>query len=180
MSYDCVIIGGGIVGLATGLSLIQRQPGIRLLVLEKEQELALHQTGRNSGVIHSGIYYKPGSFKAKFAVAGSRSMVRFCEENGIKHEVCGKVIVACEERELPLFENLYQRGLQNGLQVSRLSAEQIHEIEPHVKCLAAVKVPSTGIVSYRQVCQKYFDLIRAAGGTIETDVRVLAVQSAAS
>jgi L-2-hydroxyglutarate oxidase len=173
VNYDCVIIGGGIVGLATGLALSRRQPGIRLLILEKEKDIAAHQTGRNSGVIHSGIYYKPGSFKAKFAVAGNRSMVEFCQEHGIKHDICGKVIVACEERELPLLENLYQRGLQNGLAVTPLSATEVKNIEPHINCLAGLKVPSTGIVNYRQVCRKYLDLIQAAGGTIQLGVRVL-------
>jgi L-2-hydroxyglutarate oxidase len=173
LNYDCVIIGGGIVGLATGLALSRRQPGIRLLILEKEKDIAAHQTGRNSGVIHSGIYYKPGSFKAKFAVAGSRSMVEFCQEHGIKHDICGKLIVACEQRELPLLENLYQRGLQNGLTVTPLSAAEVKNIEPHVNCLAGLKVPSTGIVNYRQVCQKYLDLIQSAGGTLQLGVRVL-------
>src|SRR3954471_96417 len=172
-TYDYAIIGGGIVGLATAMALGQRFPQSRIVLLEKEPALAQHQTGRNSGVIHSGIYYKPGTFKAKFAKAGSRSMVEFCQEHGIKHEVCGKVIIACDDGELPLLENLYQRGLQNGLAVSRLTAEQVREIEPHVKCLAGVKVPSTGIVGYREVCRKYIELIRSNGGTIHTGTRVL-------
>lgn len=172
MKVDCAIVGGGIVGLATAMTLVRRQAGLRVLVLEKEDILAAHQTGRNSGVIHSGIYYKPGSFKAKFAAAGSHSMVDFCREHGLKHEVCGKVIVACEEKELPLLENLYQRGLQNGLAVTKLSAAQVNEIEPHVRCLAGVKVPTTGIVSYRQVCQKYAELIRAGEGDIQMGVEV--------
>src|SRR5688572_23110463 len=109
MTFDCTIIGGGIVGLATALMLGRKQPGIRILLLEKEESLSQHQTGRNSGVIHSGIYYKPGSFKAQFAKAGSRSMVEFCQEHGINHNVCGKVIIACDEAELPLLENLYKR-----------------------------------------------------------------------
>jgi L-2-hydroxyglutarate oxidase len=172
MKYDCAIIGGGIVGLATAMELCKRQPDIRVLLVEKEPELAQHQTGRNSGVIHSGIYYKPGSFKAKFAVAGSRSMAEFCEEHGIAHEICGKVIVACEEKELPLMENLFQRGLQNGLAVSKLSADQVREIEPHVNCLAGIKVPSTGIVNYGQVSRKYAELVKEQGGTIQTGTRV--------
>jgi L-2-hydroxyglutarate oxidase len=176
VKFDCAIIGGGIVGLATGLAISRRQPSVRILILEKEECLAEHQTGRNSGVIHSGIYYKPGSFKAKFSAAGSRSMVEFCREHGIHHEVCGKVIVACDEKELPLLENLFQRGLQNGLAVTRLSPEQVREIEPHVKCLAGIKVPSTGIVNYRQVCQKYLQLIQDAGGVIKTGTTVGAIQ----
>jgi L-2-hydroxyglutarate oxidase len=178
--YDCAIIGGGIVGLATAMTLLREQPGLRLLLLEKEDALALHQTGRNSGVIHSGIYYKPGSFKAKFATAGSRSMVDFCQDHGIKHDVCGKVIVACDEKELPLLENLYQRGLQNGLSVTKLTSEQVREIEPHVRCLAGIKVPSTGIVNYWAVAQKYGDLVREDGGTIQTGILVQRIRTTES
>ena len=178
MRSDYVIIGGGIVGLATATVLSKRQPGASILVIEKDGELATHQTGRNSGVIHSGVYYKPGSYKARFAREGNASMVDFCREHGIKHEICGKAIVATENEELPRLENLYQRGLQNGLAVSRLTPEQVREIEPHVTCLAAIKVPSAGIVSYRQVANTYADLIQANGGTIETGVRVIRVHNA--
>src|SRR5829696_6792461 len=176
MTYDCAIIGGGIVGLSTALTLSRRQPGCSILLLEKEADLAKHQTGRNSGVIHSGIYYKPGSFKAKFAREGSASMVRFCQEHGLAYEVCGKVIVATEQRELPLLENLFQRGLQNGLNVARLSPAQVKEIEPHVRCLAGIKVPSTGIVGYSQVCRKYAELFQALNGTLRTKVKVQAMR----
>src|SRR3954467_4493459 len=178
-TFDCTIIGGGIVGLATALSLLRKQPGLRVLLLEKEPQLALHQTGRNSGVIHSGIYYKPGSYKAKFARAGSSSMVEFCQAYGIKHDICGKVIVATEEWELPLLENLFQRGLQNGLNVSRLVPEQVKEIEPHVVCRAAVKVPSTGIVNYRTVSKKYAELIAEQGGEVKFGARVERISSRA-
>ena len=171
-TFDCGIIGGGIVGLATAMTLGRRQPGISILLLEKEPELALHQTGRNSGVIHSGIYYKPGSFKAKFAREGSRTMVEFCQQHGIDHDICGKVIVATDQRELPLLEKLFQRGLENGLNVSGLSADQVREIEPHVRCLAAIKVPTTGIVNYRSVALKYADLIKEQGGIIKMGARV--------
>src|SRR6476469_1263415 len=115
--YDFAIIGGGIVGLSTAMALGQKYPDAKILVLEKESNWAFHQTGNNSGVIHSGIYYKPGSFKSKFCRDGSRSMVEFCQEHGIAHEVCGKVIVATEPRELPLLENLSQRGLANQLEI---------------------------------------------------------------
>jgi len=175
MRVDCAIIGGGIVGLAAASMLSRRQPGASIVVLEKEQELAAHQTGRNSGVIHSGIYYKPGSYKARFAREGNASMVEFCREHGIAHEICGKVIIATEQDELPRLENLLKRGLENQLAVSRLSAEQVHEIEPHVRCVAGIKVPSTGIVSYRQVCDTYAKLLRANDGEIRTGVRVLNV-----
>lgn len=170
--YDFVIIGGGIVGLSTGMTLGQRYPNARIVVLEKESSWAFHQTGNNSGVIHSGIYYKPGSFKAKFCRQGSRSMVEFCQEHGIDHEVCGKVIVATESRELPLLENLYQRGLKNGLNVTKITAAAVKEIEPHVRCIAGIQVPTTGIVDYKQVCQKYADLFRSQGGELRLNTKV--------
>lgn len=170
--YDFAIIGGGIVGLASGMALGKRYPNARILVLEKEIYWAYHQTGNNSGVIHSGIYYKPGSFKAKFCRDGSRSMVEFCQENGIDYEVCGKVIVATEVEQLPLLESLYKRGLENGLNVTKLSAEQVGEIEPHVSCLAGIRVPTTGIVNYKQVCQKYADLIKSQGGDLRLNTKV--------
>jgi len=170
--YDFVLIGGGIVGLASAMALGKRYPNARIIVLEKENAWAHHQTGNNSGVIHSGIYYKPGSFKAKFCREGSRSMVEFCQEHGIAHEVCGKVIVATEEKELPLLENLYKRGLENSLSVTKISAEEIQEIEPHVRCLAGIRVPTTGIVDYKQVCQKYADLIKIQGGELRLNTKV--------
>src|SRR6266699_2282850 len=146
--------------------------GARILVLEKEQELARHQTGRNSGVIHSGIYYKPGSLKARLAREGNRSMVVFCREHGIKHEVCGKLIVATKASELPLLDSLFHRCLDHGLAVERLAPEQVQEIEPHVRCLAGIKVASTGIVNYREVSAKYVELIKSQGGTVQTGTRV--------
>lgn len=164
--YDFAIIGGGIVGLATGMALVEKYPNARLVVLEKESSLAYHQTGHNSGVIHSGIYYKPGSLKARLCREGSRSIVEFCQKYNIAHEVCGKVIVATQEKELPLLENLYQRGLENGLKVVKITAEQVKEIEPYVTCLAGIQVFTTGIVDYRQVCQKYGELIQSQGGEI--------------
>jgi (S)-2-hydroxyglutarate dehydrogenase len=176
--HDCAIIGGGIVGLATAWCLQEQQPGIRLLILEKETALASHQTGRNSGVIHSGIYYKPGSYKARFARAGSRSMVEFCGQHGIRHDVCGKVIVATREEERPQLEKLFQRGLENELPVKRLSPEQVREIEPHVRCVAGIQVPTTGIVDYRQVCAKYAELVGGRGSAVVTGARVLRIREA--
>ena len=170
---DCAIIGGGIVGLATAVALSKRDAGLRLLVLEKETDLARHQTGHNSGVIHSGIYYKPGSFKARFAREGSRSMVEFCRDHGIKHDVCGKVILATQESELPQLDKLFQRGLDNELPVTKLTGEQVRELEPHARCLAGILVPTTGIVDYRQVCAKFAELLRARGGTVMTGARVI-------
>ena len=170
--HDYVIVGGGIVGLATAMAVGKKYPKARILVLEKEQDLAQHQTGRNSGVIHSGIYYKPGSLKARFAVQGNRSMVEFCREHGIKHEVCGKVIVATKASELPLLDNLFQRGLNHELVVARLSPEQVQEIEPHVRCIAGIKIPSAGIVNYREVSAKYAELVKSQGGTVRAGTRV--------
>ncbi|BFM39277.1 L-2-hydroxyglutarate oxidase [Synechocystis sp. LKSZ1] len=173
MTHDFVVIGGGIVGLATALFLGQRFPQATVLVLEKEARLAFHQTGHNSGVIHSGIYYKPGSFKAQFTKAGNQAMVEFCQTHDLPYEVCGKVIVATQPTELPLLENLYQRGLQNGLAVQKLSSEQVKEHEPYVHCLGGIYVPTSGIVDYRQVCQKYAELIQQQGGEIRLQHQVL-------
>lgn len=169
---DFVVIGGGIVGLASALMLGRRFPNARIVVLEKEPVLAAHQTGRNSGVIHSGIYYKPGSFKARFARAGADSTVRFCREHDLPHEVCGKLIVAVTPAELPRLEALFQRGRQNGLAVERLAPEQAAAFEPHVRCVAAIRVPNTGIADYRRVSAKYAELIQAQGGVIELGARV--------
>lgn len=170
--YDFAIIGGGIVGLSTGMALSQRDPNARILVLEKEDSWAKHQTGHNSGVIHSGIYYKPGSLKAKFAREGSRSMVEFCEEYRIEHEICGKVIVATNQEELPLLQNLYQRGLANGLKIYRINKEQLKEVEPHVNGLAAIRVPVAGIVNYKQVCETFATIIAKNGGDLRLGTKV--------
>lgn len=173
--YDFAIIGGGIVGLSTAMALGERYPNAQILVVEKENQWAFHQTGNNSGVIHSGIYYKPGSFKAKFSRDGSRSMVEFCQKYGIDHEVCGKVIVASNEEELPRLENLYKRGLENGIPVKRISPEEVKEIEPHVSCVGGVQVFSTGIVNYKKVCLKYAELIRNQGGDLRLNTQVLKI-----
>jgi L-2-hydroxyglutarate oxidase len=170
--YDFAIIGGGIVGLSTAMAVGKRYPDAQIVVLEKENAWASHQTGNNSGVIHSGIYYKPGSFKAKFCRDGSRAMVEFCQEYGIAHEVCGKVIVATSEQELPRLENLYQRGLENGLRLEKLSAAAVREIEPHVHCLAGIRVFTTGIVDYKQVAQQYLSIILAQGGELRLNTKV--------
>ncbi len=178
MTYDYAIVGGGIVGLATAMTLLRSQPGARVVALEKEQDIAQHQTGRNSGVIHSGIYYKPGSLKASMARAGIRSMREFCATHDIEHDICGKLIVATHERELPLLENLRHRGIQNGLSVEKISVERARELEPHVRCLAAIRVPSTGIVSYRAVARKYAELIQEAGGELRFTTEVKRVAEA--
>ena len=175
-TYDYAVVGGGIVGISTALHLVEKFPGVRVLLIEKEAAPAQHQTGRNSGVIHSGIYYKPGSFKASFAKSGARSMVAFCEKHGIPHHVCGKVIVATKDSELPLLENLYQRGIQNEVPVEKVSAGRVREIEPHVNCLAGVLVKSTGSTSYVAVCQKLLELIEADGGEVRFNCRVLGIR----
>jgi len=175
--YDYVIIGGGIVGLSTGMAIGKRYPNARIAVLEKESKWAFHQTGNNSGVIHSGIYYKPESFKAKFCRDGATSMVEFCKEHGIPHEVCGKVIVATEEEELPRLENLYKRGLDNGIQVKKITPEEVKEIEPHVNCLAGIRVYSTGIADYKKVSQKYAELIEQQGGELHLNTKVLNIRA---
>lgn len=179
-TYDYVVIGGGIVGFSTAYHLGKEFPAASVLLLEKESGPAFHQTGRNSGVIHSGIYYKPGSFKAKFAKAGAKSMVAFCQDHGISYDVCGKVIVATKNSELPLLENLYQRGLQNECPVEKVSAERVKEIEPHVKCVGGVLVKSTGITSYVEVCKKYLELIKAAGGQVKFDSPVTGIEERGS
>jgi len=174
-TYDYAIVGGGIVGLATAMRLSQMMPSAKITVIEKESTWAYHQTGNNSGVIHSGIYYKPGSFKAKFSRAGCQSMVDFCRQHDIPYDVCGKVIVATEEKELPLLENLFQRGLQNEIPVARIVPEQVKEIEPHVDCIAAVKVDSTGIVNYKAVCQKYIEVIQDYDNDLLLNTKVLGI-----
>ncbi|PAE95886.1 L-2-hydroxyglutarate oxidase [Shouchella clausii] len=170
--YDFTIIGGGIVGLAVGDALFGRYPKASVLIIEKEQEVAAHQTGHNSGVIHSGIYYKPGSFKAKFAKAGNQSMTAFCQKHGLKVDICGKVIVATNKKELPLLDHLYQRGIDNGLDLRMLSKEELHEAEPYVNGLAAISVPTAGIVSYKEVAEKLASLIAEKGGEIQLGTTV--------
>ena len=174
MNYDVVIVGGGIVGLATAHRLLEARPQTRLLLLEKEPKLAAHQTGNNSGVLHSGLYYKPGSEKARLSVSGLQQMVAFCRNHGVAHEQCGKIVVATDESELPRLENLWQRGNANGLQgLRKLTPEQIREIEPHAAGIAGIHVPQEGIVDYPAVCEKLGELIRKAGGEIRLNTRVL-------
>ncbi|GAE27161.1 L-2-hydroxyglutarate oxidase [Halalkalibacter wakoensis JCM 9140] len=171
--YDFTIIGGGIVGLSTGMALTEKYPEARVLVLEKEQELAFHQTGHNSGVIHSGIYYKPGSYKAKFAKQGSQSMTEFCQKHDIEHDICGKVIVATREEELPLLDNLYKRGLDNQLAIKKISRDELKEIEPHVNGLSGIRVPMAGIVNYKEVSQMFATFIKRYGGVIKLGTKVI-------
>lgn len=174
---DYVIIGGGIVGLATSIALQQRFPEAKITLVEKESRCAFHQTGHNSGVIHSGIYYKPDSYKALLTRKGNQALVDFCKQYKISHDVCGKLIVACTEKELPQLENLYQRGLANGIPVKKISGEEAREIEPYVSCLAAIQVPTAGIVDYKQVAQKYAEIFTEKGGEIQLNIAVKAIKS---
>lgn len=182
MSANSVlIVGGGIVGLATAYRLGQKYPGIRVTVLEKEAGVGRHQTGHNSGVLHCGLYYKPGSVKARLAVAGIRQMVAFCQENSIPHEVCGKLVVAADESEVPRLRELEQRGIANGLEGLRwLDPDAMREIEPHVGGVAALRVPQEGIVDYPRVCEVLSAKIAAQGSKIVTGARVLQLRPAAS
>jgi L-2-hydroxyglutarate oxidase len=178
LRYDVIIVGGGIVGLAVALEITQRFPRLRLLLLEKEARVGQHQSGHNSGVIHSGVYYKPGSLKAKLCVEGAREMVEFCRSHALPYEICGKVIVATHEQEFPRLEELRHRGEVNGLTGLRLiGPEELREIEPHASGIQALIVPSTGITDYLKVCEKYAKLISAQGGTILTSTAVIGIKS---
>lgn len=173
---DILIIGGGIVGLATAHALCRRYPDKHITLLEKETTLAYHQTGRNSGVLHSGIYYKPNSLKAINCRTGKQLMEDFCAEQGIAYQLVGKVIVATEEKELPALNNLYQRGLANGVECGMIGREQLLELEPHVlNAIQAIHVPEAGIVDYRQVCERLADILRAAGHHIVLGAEVTAI-----
>jgi (S)-2-hydroxyglutarate dehydrogenase len=174
MNYDVIIVGGGIVGLATAFRLLETRSKTRVLLIEKESKLAAHQTGNNSGVLHSGLYYKAGSEKAKLCVSGLQQMVAFCREHGVAHEQCGKIVVATDESELPRLENLWQRGQANGLlRLRKLMPDQIREIEPHAAGIAAIHVPQEGIVDYPAACEKLGELIRTMGGEIRLNTRLL-------
>ncbi len=175
MLETIIIIGGGIVGIATARAVQERRPGVRVIVLEKEDRLCAHQTGRNSGVIHSGIYYMPGSYKARLCVAGNASMYAFCQEHGIAHERCGKVIVATEPRELPQLHRLYQRGIENGIGVRYLNSDELGQHEPHMAGIAGLHVPSTGIVDYKAVVAQLAAMVVARGGEVRCGVRVTGV-----
>ena len=172
---DLVVIGGGIVGLATAYAYQQRFPDDSIVLLEKEPQLALHQTGRNSGVIHAGIYYKPGSLKAKNCTLGKQLLEQFCTEAGILFKRCGKVVVACSDDELPALQNIFERGTANGVQCRLVGPEEIHEREPHVRAVKGIIVPETGVVNYRDVCAKLAERLRSLGVEITCNARVGAI-----
>ena len=176
MQYDVVLVGGGIVGLATGYKLIAARPDLKIAILEKESQLALHQTANNSGVIHSGLYYKPGSLKAINCIQGYHELVNFCEEEKIPYEITGKVVVATRDSQKPILTMLLERGLENGLTGTRnISLEELKEYEPHCTGVGAIHVPQTGIVDYLQVALAYGRKIIQLGGAIFLDHKVLEI-----
>lgn len=176
-SADVAIIGGGIVGLATAWTLARGRGSLRVVVLEKESSLARHQTGRNSGVVHSGIYYKPGSLKAQTCRRGKELLETFCRENDVAFEACGKVVVATEPRELPQLDKITERARANGVACERIDATRLRELEPHAAGIAALHVPETGIVDYVGVCEKLAAGIRLRGGEVFTETKVTALHA---
>ncbi len=174
---DVIIVGAGIVGLATAYSLVKKNPGLKVIILEKENSLAKHQTGHNSGVLHSGIYYKPGSLKAKNCREGKLAMEQFCCENEIDYDICGKVIVAVEKKELPAMENIYKRGRDNGISCELIDQKRLNELEPHASGVGAIHVPEAGIVNYRQVCEKLAKIIVEKESEIFTGSKVTSIKS---
>jgi len=176
MKYDVVIIGGGIVGCATALALLKKEPTLKLLILEKEKQVGTHQTGHNSGVIHAGVYYTPGSLKAKFCREGCEATKLFCQEHNIPYQVPGKLIVATNEKELVWMEDLIGRCEQNQLTVTRLTPEEIRKAQPGIVAAGGFLVAETGIVDWAQVCRKYVELVQGLGGHIQYEQIVVGVQ----
>ena len=179
MKYDLIIIGGGVVGLATAYRYLQVNPSHLVVVLEKEAAVAAHQTGRNSGVLHSGIYYRPNSFRAQMCARGKLALETFCEQENIPFDRCGKVIVAISDEELPSLQTIYERGQANGVRCEMISRERLAEIEPHTAGIAAIHVPDSGIVDYAEVCRHLARLIVNMGGTVCLNSRVTAIKELA-
>lgn len=173
---DILIVGAGIIGMSTAYQLSLINPDKKIIVIDKEDSAAKHQTGHNSGVIHSGIYYSPGSYKALFAKSGSASMIEFCKQHNIPYNQCGKVIVATEEAEVERMKNLYKRGLENGLDVELLDGEYVRKIEPYVNAVAGIHVKNTGIVDYSKVTEKFGELFQKNGGEIQYNNEVLEIE----
>ncbi len=181
MTYDVIVIGGGIVGLATALKIKQGNPTLKLLIIEKETKVAQHQTGHNSGVIHSGLYYKPGSLKATNCIRGYEMLLDFCRNEDIKHDLCGKIVVATRPEQVPILDGLFERGKQNGLDgFKMLNPAQLKEYEPHVNGLKGFFVPQTGIIDYTEVCEKYLQKTRELGGEIVFGQKVTGINSQAN
>ncbi|HOX84148.1 MAG TPA: L-2-hydroxyglutarate oxidase [Chryseolinea sp.] len=179
MQYDVIIVGGGAVGLATALQLTNQNSSLKIVLLEKESVVANHQTGNNSNVIHSGVYYKPGSLKATNCIRGYTMLIDFCTKHNVPFNLCGKVIVATDEKELPFLNTIMERGQQNGLQnLKKLTQSELKEYEPHVAGIAGVHVPQTGIVDYRVVAEKYAEVFQMQGGEIKLGEKVIDVQLA--
>jgi (S)-2-hydroxyglutarate dehydrogenase len=177
MKYDIVIIGGGIVGLATALKLKEKNRQLKIAVLEKEKTLALHQTGNNSGVIHSGIYYKPGSLKATNCINGYNQLLDFCNKYEVNYDLCGKIVVATSKEEIPALENIYKRGIENGLKgLKRINREEIATYEPHCSGIDGIFVPQTGIIDYTAVTMKYAEVFQQSGGEIYTNEKVIDIK----
>lgn len=177
MEHDIVIIGAGIVGLSTGYNLKLINPDLKILIVEKEFKIAKHQTGNNSGVIHSGIYYKPGSLKAENCKSGYLALIDFCEKQEVKYEICGKIIVATDKSELPLLDIIHERGIENGLSnLKKITSTEIREIEPHCQGLSGLWVPQAGIIDYKEVAQKYLELFLSLGGELVLNTKVLAIE----
>ncbi|MBI5807385.1 MAG: L-2-hydroxyglutarate oxidase [Ignavibacteriales bacterium] len=175
---DVIIVGAGIVGLATGLKILEKDPSIKILFLEKENDIALHQTGNNSGVIHSGIYYKPGSLKATNCTRGYKMLLNFCDEHKVKYDICGKIILATSEDENSIMNNIYERGIKNDLKdLKILSKEEIKELEPHANGVAAIHVPQTGIIDYTEVSKKYLEVIQSKNGEIIFNQKVVDIKT---
>jgi L-2-hydroxyglutarate oxidase len=177
---EIAIIGGGIIGLATAYCLTQQFPGKRIILLEKESELAYHQTGRNSGVLHSGIYYKPGSLKAQNCREGKQALEAFCQREGVAYEVCGKVIMAVDESELPTLERIYERGQANGVQCEIIDRTRLLQLEPHTAGIRAIHVPEAGIVDFKHVCQRMAEHVLQADGAILTQAKVTGIEQSGS
>ncbi len=174
MKRDIIIAGGGIVGLATAYRLLEKNPNLKVTLLEKEGKVAAHQTGHNSGVIHSGIYYKPGSLKAQNCIQGYRDLIEFAQKHEVPYELCGKIIVATRTEEVPAMENVLSRGIANGLDgLKRLDAGELKEYEPHVNGVAGIFVPQTGIIDYKVVSARYAELFQQMGGEIRLNTKVV-------
>jgi len=176
-SFDIAVTGAGIIGLATAMKLLEEFPGLRVAVLEKENIIAAHQTGHNSGVIHSGLYYRPGSMKANLCASGREELIGFCRDHNIRHEICGKVIIATRDEQLPALAELFRRGNENGVAgLQMLGPEEVRELEPYAQCIRGMRVPGAGIVDYRHVAEAYADVFDKRGGQIFLETKVKKVE----